>query len=357
MQFFQKIKSWLSKDNNLIWTSVVALMIIGLLSVYFLGAYASARLGVTPNYFFDKSFVYVLIGLLFMILASRLSNKSIIRFCWVLGIFGLLMILLGLINPTYIAGSARYVKLGSVVLNPFVITLPAYVVLVSHWLSKENAKQSWVMAGITLVTLFIAVAAFMAPYVFMTQVYLLLFFIMGFKARKNTPGIFYTGICILIILGLMMAFATLTMPHIQHKILNFGNYATQTSVHAITSSALVGNTPESLASLSRLPGLISDFMFTGIIAKFGILMGLLVLALYGFVFNGLTHMIHNAKDKFSKMLSFSTLWLLAIYVIMAVMVAFGLLSTASYWPFISFGGTTFIIWCMLFGFVLAENKK
>ena len=93
------------------------------------------------------------------------------------------------------------------------------------------------------------------------------------------------------------------------------------------------------------------------IAKFGMLMGLLIFALYGCIAKGLTDMIKNTKDKFKKMLSAGTLGLFAIYIIMALSVAFGILATAAYWPFIGYGSTMFWTWCILFGFVLANKRK
>ena len=93
------------------------------------------------------------------------------------------------------------------------------------------------------------------------------------------------------------------------------------------------------------------------IAKCGILVGLLILALYGCVAKGLTDTIQNTKDQFDKILSVGTLGLFAIYTIMALAVAFGVFAVAAYWPFISFGGAMLWTWCILFGFVLAMNKN
>jgi cell division protein FtsW (lipid II flippase) len=185
---------------------------------------------------------------------------------------------------------------------------------------------------------------------------------MAFKARKNVPWAFYTGLGVLIVFAAFMALAIMHYPHVQHRIMQMFSAApvnsqTYIAQHALTSSAIVGSTTESLHWLAILPESVTDYIFTGMIAKFGILMGLLILALYGCVVKGLADTIRNTKDQFDKILSAGTLGLFAIYTIMALAVAFGLLATAAYWPFISFGGNILLTWCILFGFVLAMNKN
>ena len=126
---FQKIKNWLNTNNHLLWFSISALMIIGLISVYFIGAYESARIGYNSEFFFNKYWPYALVGLLIMVGFSRLSKKYIIRISWWWLVIGLLMMLSTLIMPMQINGSARYVRLLMWIFDPFVLTIPAYIVL------------------------------------------------------------------------------------------------------------------------------------------------------------------------------------------------------------------------------------
>ena len=135
------------------------------------------------------------------------------------------------------------------------------------------------------------------------------------------------------------------------------NTQTYIAQHALISSAIVGNTTESIRWLSMLPESVSDYIFTGMTAKFGILMGLLIIALYGCLAKGLTNTIRNTKDRFTKLMPTGKLGLLAILVITGLAAAFGLLRSASYWPLIGFGGNAFLIWSVLLGFVLAVNRK
>ena len=98
-------------------------------------------------------------------------------------------------------------------------------------------------------------------------------------------------------------------------------------------------------------------MFSGILAKFGMLIGLLVLALYGFVAKGLTRIIHDTKDTFNTFMATGTLGLLVLYVFTSVTTAFGFLIVPSVLPFVGYAPFGILVWCALFGFVLANNER
>lgn len=358
---WNKIKNWMNTNNHLLWGSIIALVVLGLLGMYFVGSYDAARHHFEPNIFFNKFWPFALIGTVIMFAFSKLSKKWVIRISWVLGIMGLLLMLKTIIDPTLILGSARWVIIGPAYIDPFMMSLPAYIVLMSHWLSKEKQNKTWTTIGTSALTLFIIWTAFVAPYVFMSQIYLLLFFILTFKARKDNSAAFKVGTIALISFVVLFVLAIWQLPHVQARFLEMFSAApvnTQTYIaqHALISSAIVGNTTESIRWLSMLPESVSDYIFTGMTAKFGILMGLLIIALYGCLAKGLTNTIRNTKDRFTKLMTTGTLGLLAILVITGLAAAFGLLRSASYWPLIGFGGTAFLTWSVLLGFVLALNK-
>ncbi len=345
-----KFKNWLKTNNNLLWVSIVALMVIGVIAMYFIAPHTITRLG--RNILFHRYWQIVLMGFLVMLLCSRMSKKFVLITSWSVGILALILILMTAVSPHYVAGSSRYVFLFGTMIDPFTLMLPAYVVLLSKWLSDENNK--WVMLVGFLITLLIAVIALIAPYVFMSVLYLFLFGIMSVVSRRIKPKFFYIGM--LVVFGVFVA-SILFMPHVQYRILNFGNYATQMSFNAITHSAIIGNTEQSLSALSRLPGAVNDFMFTGIIAKMGLLFGLLVLGLYGCIAIKLSNIIKTSTDKFSKNITIGTLVLFATCLFVSFAMAFGLVSLSANWPFIGFYASMYMMWCMLFGFVFATNKK
>ncbi len=358
---FAKMKNWLNTNNHLLWVSIIALVVLGLLGMCFVGPYEAARRNFEPNIFFNKFWPFALVGTVIMFAFSKLSKKWVIRTSWVLGIIGLLLMIKTIIDPTLINGSARWVNIGSAYIDPFMMSLPAYIVLMSHWLSKEKQNKTWTTIGTSTLTLFIIWAALIAPYVFMSQIYLLLFCILTFEARKDNSAAFKVGMIALISFVALFVLAIWQLPHVYTRIdlMFHPQMYSQTWIarQALANSAIIGNTTESLHWLATLPYSTSDYMFTSMIAKFGILMGLLIIALYGCLAKGRTNTSRNTKDKFNKLMTTGTLGLLAILVITGLAVAFGWLGSAAYWPLIGFGGMAFLTWSVLLGFVLAINKK
>ncbi len=355
---WDKIKNWLNTNNHLIWIATIALIALGLLGVYFIGPYQATRLKLGPDIFFNKYWPVALIGTVIIFAFSNLSQKWIIRISWLLGIFSTLLIFKTWLMPTVIHGSVRFVTLGSMYIDPFTMMLPAYIVLMSHWLSKEHKNKNLVTFCISAFTLFIVWFAFRAPYAFMSGIYVLLFFMLTFKARKNNSAAFKMGLIILTAFIAAMVLSIWQYPHM-YKVGFSQIVGSQAwfAVEAIRHSTLIGNTPESLRALSFLPESYTDFMLTGMIARFGILMGLLIIALYGCLAKGLTGIIHNSNDNFYKLLATGTLGLLAILIISVLAVTSGLLYTWEYLPLVSFNSVAFLAWSILLGFILAVNRN
>lgn len=358
---WNKIKNWMNTNYHLLWVSIIALLALGLMGMYFIGPYEATRLNMEPDIFFNKFWPFALSGIIILFAFSKLSKKWVIRISWILGIFAFLLMLMTIFYPYYIAGASRYAFVFGRWINPYAVMLPPYIVLMSHWLSKEKQNKTWTTIGTSALTLFIMGAALMAPYILMLHVYLLLFCILTFKARKDNSAAFKVSVITLISYVALFVLAFYQLPHVHTRIVSMFHPQVFSQAwaarQALASSTIVGNTTKSLLFLSVLPESISVFVFTGMIAKFGILIGLLILALYGCIAKGLTDTIRNGKDQFNKMVSTGVLGLFVIYMILALLAAFGILVAAAYWPFISFGGTIFLAWCVLFGFTLAVNNK
>ena len=61
---WNKIKNWMNTNNHLLWVSIIALVVLGLLGMYFIGPYYAARIGFGPNIFFNKVYYSMFIPLI-----------------------------------------------------------------------------------------------------------------------------------------------------------------------------------------------------------------------------------------------------------------------------------------------------
>ena len=158
MKLLQKIKNWLNSDNNLLFAATSTLILLSLVVIYFVGPYESVRLQHSANFLFNKYWLYAVIGLLAFIMYSNLSKKWVLRLSWIIGVLGILMMIFNIVSPEYIFGSARYFHVFWLFVDPFLMTLPAYIVLMSHWLSSDKANKKLVSCVATITSLFIIFA-------------------------------------------------------------------------------------------------------------------------------------------------------------------------------------------------------
>ena len=360
MKLLQKIKTWLNSDNNLLFAATSTLILLSLVVIYFVGPYESVRLQHSANFLFNKYWLYAVIGLLAFIMYSNLSKKWVLRLSWIIGVLGILMMIFNIVSPEYIFGSARYFHVFGLFVDPFLLTLPAYIVLMSHWLSSDKANKKLVSCVATITSLFIIFAAFRAPYMLMAIIYLLAFFVLSYKSRKNMPYAFYSCAAIVLAFGLAIVWGAFALPHVHNRLMyamNWSIYPTKMSLAAIKSSALIGSTPESVQALSKMVTPAADFAFAGILAKFGILFGIMVVALYGIITKTLLNIIKKSEDLFNKNMSICTCIIFVLMALFGILYSFGFVYVSSGLPFISFATTQLLSWCILFGFVIATNKK
>ena len=361
MKALKKVKEWLKTGNNLLWVVTTALILVGTISIYQLAPFQEIRMGLPDGFFFGRYLPYLILGIIMMIGCSRMSKKFMLRFSYVMLGVGLLLIGMSLLQPHYIMGTTRYVPFMGIKLNPLMLMLPAYIVLMSHWLSKEttNDKKNWIWIGCSALTLLIMFFAINAPYVIMAATYAFTFLVMTMMSRKNMPMAFWASI--VLVLGMMSAFSysVLTNGYMRVRLehIMYGtSYTVQAAKAVIHSSGLIGSTPESIQALTNLPDIHTDFMFAGIVGKMGLLMGGLVLLLYIWASASILKTTYNASQ-FRKLLGFGVLAVFCLSFLGNIDTSIGGIQHASYLPFMSCSWNALLSFCIMFGFLLSKPAQ
>ena len=361
MEMLEKIKTWLKTGNNSLWMATAALIALGTLSIYLLAPYQEMRSGMPQGFFFGRYLPYLIFGIIMMISCSRMSQKSIIRFSYILGGFSILLLLFSFVQPHYIHGANRYVPFMWVNLNPYLLMLPAYIVLMSNWLSKESTKRNKIIVwfGSTALTLLIVFAAIRAPYMSMAATYCLAFLVLTMLARKKMPATFYTSIAICVGIGALFVTAVLTMPHVHARLseMMYGtSYMVQAAKNAIHSSSFIGSNAESIQAIIALPDVHTDLMFAGIVAKMGLLVGGLVIALYLWA---AVLIAKKSEDttQFRKLMNNGILAVFILGMFGNITTSIGGLQYASYLPFMSCSWNALLSFCIMFGFILSKPEN
>lgn len=367
-----KLTSWYFEIDRHLLALVLILVFIGMLFVVSAGSVVASVLH-QPWYFFAlKALPFYCIGLIGLFAVSMTNKKTILTLSFLDIAVGLLLLLVTVVHPHIIKGSARFVNLGFINVMPSDIMKPGFVILTAWFLANmkdwfgENIffnkeawklrwKSWWPYLAIFVPAIFIV---FRHPDVGTSMLYFLVFASMLFLA--GLPWILLVGgIGAATILGIV---AYCTMSHVHNRIdawlFGIGDtYQVSRSILSIRHGGLFGSGDNAFIK-EKLPDAHTDFIFAAISEDFGAIMACVVLVLLFLVIKRLTTSAAEAKDKFVFYATGGTAALFGAQVCINMLSTLGLMPPKGMTlPFISYGGSSFVGFCLLFGMILAIVRE
>lgn len=367
-----KLTSWYFEIDRGLLGLLLFLILIGVLFVISAGSVVAERMGQPWHYFVLKALPFYCIGLITLFIASVLNKKQVLGISWLNIGVGLLLLLVTVIHPHIIKGSARFVDLGFVNVMPSDIMKPGFVILTAWFLAKmkekygENIffnKEAWKLNGINwwyYIAVFVpsVLIIFTHPDFGTSVLYFAVLAAMLFIA--GLPLVLIPLFAAGGLLGLTVAF--FTMSHVHNRIISWlygtgDKYQIVKSIQSIQHGGLFGSGDNAFIKQS-LPDAHTDFIYAAIAEDLGAIMacGLLVVLLL--VLKRLTLSALNAKDKFVFYAAGGTAALFGTQVCINLMSTLHIFAPKGMTlPFISYGGSSFVGFCLLFGMVLALVRE
>lgn len=367
-----KLTSWYFEIDRGLLGLLLFLILIGVLFVISAGSVAAERIGQPWHYFVVKALPFYFIGLITLFIASALNKKQVLGISWLNIGVGLILLLMTVIHPHIIKGSARFVDLGFVNVMPSDIMKPGFIILTAWFLAKmkekygENIffnKEAWKLKGLNwwyYIAVFVPsiLIIFTHPDFGTSVLYFAVFFAMLLIA--GLPLVLIPLFAAGGLLGLTVAF--FTMSHVHNRIISWiygtgDKYQVVKSIQSIQHGGLFGSGDNAFIKQS-LPDAHTDFIYAAIAEDLGAIMacGLLVLLLL--VLKKLTVAALNAKDKFVFYVAGGTAALFGAQVCINLMSTLHIFAPKGMTlPFISYGGSSFVGFCLLFGMVLALVRE
>lgn len=368
-----RLTSWLFEVDRPLLLCVLLMMLLSLVFSVSAGSVAAERINQPWSFFFIKALPFYGLGLGVLLFASFLSKKWVIGLAGLNLALGLLLLPITVIAPNFINGSARFVSLGGFNIMPADIMKPGFVVMTAFFLSKMKEKygdniflnkdalrfDTWLSWWYYLL-LFIPVllVVFKHPDFGTAILYLVVLTIMLFVA--GLPWIFVPvfGVGALTMLGV----AFMTMPHVHKRFIAFftgdgGMMQVNKSVDTLRNGGLLGAGDDSFVK-QGLPDAHTDFIFAVIVEDLGALVGCVLLFTLFYVLKRLIVSATKAKDLFVLYAIGGTAALFGVQVCINMMTTLGLFPPKGMTlPFISYGGSSLLSYCVLFGFILALIRE
>jgi cell division protein FtsW len=351
---------WWTVDR---WTlaAISLLIAFGVLLIMAASPSVAERIGLDPFHFVRRQFVFLPLVLALLFCVSMLSHRAVRRVAIIvfLATLALLAATLGLGEE--IKGARRWIGLFGYSIQPSEFVKPAFTVVTAWLLSLQRSDESfpgkYIAAGLLAIILVLLLQQpDIGMAVMVSGVWFLQFVLAGISLWWLAP-----------LAGLMLAGLTLayfTFPHVTSRIDRFidpassDNYQVMKAQEAFMNGGLWGRGPGEGTVKEALPDAHADFILAVAGEEFGLLVCLVVVALYAFVvLRGLARLL-NEDNPFT---------LLAVAGLLAQFGGQALINMASTLhlmptkgttlPFLSYGGSSMVAIAFTLGMVLALTRR
>lgn len=366
-----KLTSWYFEIDRGLLGCVLVLIVIGLMAIVSVGSAQAAYMDEPWFYFLQKALLPYTIGVIALFGFSMLSKKQVLQISVVGFVVGVAALLYTFVHKQPMNGSLRWVFIGRYSFMPADVIKPFFVVLTAWFLSKMHTiygsdiflnKESWKLKPISwwpylILFLFCISLVFLHPDVGTAVLYVgvlsVMLFVAGFP-YKLLPAIF--GVFVLMG-GVALAF----MPHIKNRAAHIFYVAKNTqawySINSIRHGGLFGSGEEAYVK-DVLPESTNDFVYSAIAEDWGAITACALVVLLFIILSKLIKHASMAKDDFVVYAVAGGAALFGGQICFNLMTALHLLiDKGMTLPFVSYGGVSFVVFCVLFGIMLALIRE
>ena len=348
---------WWTIDRYLL-TSFFILMMFGILLVMASSQHLAENLNIPSHYFTIRHILYGALSIPIIIFFSILNERQIKIIC-ILGITIItLLLFVILFDGEKIKGAQRWFFIGGLSFQPSEIGKPLYVVfnawLLSLWVQKTQFPGwMWSIASIILISSLLL----LQPDLGMTIV---MMFTWGFQ-------LFITGIPLIIIICLIMAFPIFMIfsyqhfDHVKIRIDNFlegKTYQVSKSLQSFESGGFWGKGPGEGFYKKSLPDAHSDFVFAVAAEEYGALICSVIIIIYALIIIRSFYYTINNNNLFFILAIGGLAFQLGFQSLIHMASNTDLIPTKGMTlPFLSYGGSSLLASAITAGIILSLTKR
>tara|TARA_B100001105_G_scaffold191254_1_gene155448 strand:- start:602 stop:1705 length:1104 start_codon:yes stop_codon:yes gene_type:complete len=359
----------IDRDNILIVLPFVCLLFLGIVMVASSSVFVAEKMFGNPFHFASRQIIFMCIGIFALVLAVSIPSNLFYNYDWFFLVTSLLL-LIALFIPsvgTEVNGSLRWIRIGSFGLQPSEVSKLALLIYMSGYcvrrLSEINTTVGFfrplcVLAVFGLLIMnqrdlgsTLVIGMFVVAILFFAGISFLQFFLL------------------ISLMGAMALIAVLLTPFRYARLISFTDpFENFSDAGWQLGNALLGisrgewfgvGLGNGIQKNLYLPEPHTDFIFAVIIEELGALGGLIIILLFAVLVYGIIITAIKAIElgrMFQGFLAFGAGILISVQAIFNIGVNLGMLPTKGLTlPFISYGGTSLILFMFLIGIVLRIN--
>ena len=264
------------------------LALLGVVLSFAAGPVAAARIGIeAPFHFTERHVVFLGIAVIASSAAATLSRVQVRRAGVILALVSLGLMLLAMLIGPEIKGARRWLAFGGISLQPSEFLKPGFV-MAAAWFLSASARDDGFPGSMASLVLYGVASVFLllqpdyGQWLLLTGIWMVMFFVAGW----SWAWIAGLGGSASAALGL----GYLTQSHVRARIDRFldpasgDTYQTDKAVEAISSGGIFGHDLHEVSGVkASLPDAHTDFIFAVAVEEFGLVLGLLIIGLFGVI--------------------------------------------------------------------------
>jgi cell division protein FtsW len=351
---------WWTVDRPMI-SLVVVLLVTGFVLSFAASPPVAERLGLDGLHFVLRHAIYAPLALVLMVGLSFLTPRQVRRFALGLLVICLVMMVAVLFIGEEIKGSRRWLFAAGMSIQPSELIKPAFIVITA-WLFAEGTKRPEVPGRMLAVALLVITAALLVaePDLGQTILFGAVWCALFFLAGANI--MIFGGLIGVAVGGVVSAYYV--FPHVAGRINRFldpesgDNFQIVTAMQSFERGGWSGTGPGEGIMKRVLPDSHTDFVFAVVGEEFGILLCLLIVALFtALVMRGLMQAMRRS-DAFERMAVAGLSTQIGIQAFINMGVNLHILPAKGMTlPFISYGGSALISSAITMGLLLALSRR
>ena len=333
------------KRNKMFYIILVILLVISLLG-----------LNNFDNHYLIKQCIWSGIGFILFLFIKKFNLNILLKYSMLIYLLNVLFLILVLIIGNKINGAKAWLSFGGISLQPSEL-MKISLALVYYKLIMSNNKSSIQIIKIFALFLIPSILVFLEPDTGAIIMYLIIMLVTLFNSKvKKTYlyfllGLGFTSIIVFFILffykqNVIINILGTSIFYRIDRIIHFkNNYQLNQALVYIGSAGLFGH-----KDILYIPEAHTDFIFSFLIGRYGIIIGLIILTCY---FTMDIILVNNSKNNFMIEIF---MYLFIYSQIQNILMNLGLFPIMGIpLPFLSYGGTNIIVLFVLLG--ICQNKK
>ena len=351
---------WWTVDR---WTLLAVGTLIGFGYIMMLAASPAVaeRIHVSRDTFIAKQVVFLALAGAVVVGTSLLSPRGVRRLALLGCAAAIALTALTLVAGVEIKGARRWISLPGMTLQPSEFLKPCFAV-VTAWLLSEAARANRFPGRLIACAIFALIALLLKsqPDMGMLSVVLAVFFTQLFVGGLNIALVGLAG-------GAAVAAAVAAysfFPHVRSRVTRFldptsgDSYQVNTALEAFANGGLLGRGPGEGRVKDVLPDAHADFVYAVMGEEFGLVICLLVLAIFGFiVLRGLLRLLAE-QDLFIVLAATGLVTSFGLQSFVNMASSLHLIPTKGMTlPFVSYGGSSVIAIALGIGMLLALTRR